>query len=75
MTQACIVSRTTSMNLIENTRALFSRLISRLFRLVFSAGIVFFSYKKSAGTVFQLVFSAKQTGLDGNVETTATIQA
>ena len=37
-------------------------LIIRLFQLVFSAGTVFFSHNKSAGTVFQLVFSAKWTG-------------
>jgi len=38
-------------------------LIIRLFQLVFSAGTVFFSHNKSAGTVFRLIFSAKRTGL------------
>jgi len=39
---------------------MFASLIIRLFQLVFSAGIVFFSHNKSAGTVFRLVFSAKR---------------
>ena len=43
------------------TEALFASLIIRIFQLVFSAGIVFFSHSKSAGTVFRLVFSAKRT--------------
>ena len=36
--------------------------IIHTFELVFSAGTVFFSHTKSAGTVFRLVFSAKRTG-------------
>jgi len=42
--------------------ALFAFLIIRLFKLVFLAGIVFFSHNKSAGSVFRLVFSAKRMG-------------
>jgi len=43
--------------------ALFASLIIRLFQLIFSVGTVFFSHNESLGTVFRLVFSAKQTGL------------
>ena len=39
---------------------LFAYLIIRTSQLVFSAGTVFFSHNKSDGTVFRLVFSAKQ---------------
>ena len=39
-------------------KALFASLIIRLFQLAFSAGTVFFSRNKSAGTMFRLVFSA-----------------
>jgi hypothetical protein len=39
--------------------ALFSWLIIRIFQLVFSDGTVFFSHKKSAETVFQLIFQHK----------------
>jgi len=42
--------------------ALFASFIIRLFQFVFSAGTVFFSHNKSAGTIFQVVFSAKRTG-------------
>ena len=41
---------------------MFASFIIRLFQLVFSAGIVFFSPNKSAGRVFCLVFSTKRTG-------------
>ena len=54
--------------------ALFAFLIIRLFQLVFSAEIVFFSHNKSAGIVFQLIFSAKQTG-PGPKQNTGTIIA
>ena len=47
---------------VNRLAALFAFLIIHLFQLVFSVGTVFFSYNKSAGTVFQLVFSAKRTG-------------
>ena len=43
------------------TSALFVSLIIRTFQPVFSAGTVFFSHNKSAGTVFRHVFSAKRT--------------
>ena len=33
-----------------------------LFQFVFSVETVFFSHNKSAGTIFQFIFSAKQTG-------------
>ena len=41
------------------TLALFVSLIIRTFQFVFSAGTLFFSHNKSAGTLFRLVFSAK----------------
>ena len=41
--------------------AMFVCVIIRTFRLVFLAGTTFFSHNKSAGTVFQLVFSVKRT--------------
>ena len=41
--------------------ALFAYLIIRLFQLVFSVRTVFFSPNKFAGTIFQLIFSAKRT--------------
>ena len=41
---------------------MFASLIIRLFQLVFSVGIVFFSHNKSVGTISWLVFSAKRTG-------------
>ena len=41
--------------------ALFACFIIRTFQLVFSAGTVFSSHSKSAGTVFRLVLSAKRT--------------
>ena len=40
----------------------FASLIIRTFQFIFSTGTVFFSYNKSAGTVFRLIFSAKRTG-------------
>jgi hypothetical protein len=36
---------------------MFIRLIIRSFKLVFSAGTVFFSHNKSANSVFQLAYS------------------
>jgi len=48
--------------ILEGSMALFVSLIIRTFQLVFSAGTLFFSHNKSAGTVFRLVFSAKRTG-------------
>ena len=47
---------------LKRAKALFASLIIRLFQLVFSVGIVFFSHNKSDGTVFRLIFSAKRTG-------------
>ena len=47
---------------IFSVPALFASFIIRLFQLGFSAGTVFFSHNKSAGTVFRFVFSAKRTG-------------
>jgi hypothetical protein len=41
--------------------ALFIWLIIRLFRLVFSAGTVFFSHKKSANSVFQPAYNSSRT--------------
>ena len=38
-------------------KALFASLIIRTFQLIFSAGTMFFSHNKSAGTVFRLFFS------------------
>jgi hypothetical protein len=42
--------------------ALFIWLIIRLIQLVFSAGIVFFSHKKSANSVFQPAYNSSRTG-------------
>ena len=42
--------------------ALFDSLIIYTFQLVFSAGTMFFSHNKSAGTMFRLIFSVKWTG-------------
>jgi hypothetical protein len=42
--------------------ALFTWLIIRLIRLVFSVGIVFFSHKKSATSVFQPAYISSRTG-------------
>jgi hypothetical protein len=47
---------------LRKTLALFSQLIIRTFQLVFSVGIAFFSRKKSARTVFHLVFQLKRMG-------------
>jgi hypothetical protein len=43
------------------TKALFIRLIIRLFQLVFSAGTIFFSHNKSANSVFQPAYQHSQT--------------
>jgi hypothetical protein len=43
-------------------KALFIRLIIRLFQLVFSAGIIFFFHNKSANSVFQPAYQHSQTG-------------
>jgi hypothetical protein len=42
--------------------ALFIWLIIRLIQLVFSAGTVFFSHKKSANSVFQPAYNSSRTG-------------
>jgi hypothetical protein len=41
---------------------MFTRFIIRLFQLVFSAEIVFFSYNKSVNSVFQPVYQHNRTG-------------
>jgi hypothetical protein len=41
--------------------ALFIWLIIRLIQLVFSAGTVFFSHKKSANSVFQSAYNSSRT--------------
>jgi hypothetical protein len=41
--------------------ALFIWLIVRLIQLVFSAGTVFFSHKKSANSVFQPAYNSSRT--------------
>jgi hypothetical protein len=41
---------------------LFTRLIIRLFQLVFSAETVFFSHNKSANNVFQQAYQPSRTG-------------
>jgi hypothetical protein len=46
--------------------ALFACLIIRIFQLVFSARIVFFSHNKSANSSFSHSFSAKRTGSVSN---------
>jgi hypothetical protein len=43
--------------------ALFIWLIIRLIQLVFSAGTVFFSHKKSVNSVFQSAYNSSRTGL------------
>jgi hypothetical protein len=45
-----------------STSALFIWLIIRLIRLVFSAGTIFFSHKKSANSVFQPAYNSSRTG-------------
>jgi hypothetical protein len=47
--------------IIFDTKALF-RLIIRTFQLIFSAGTVFFSHKKSANSVFQPAYQHSRTG-------------
>jgi hypothetical protein len=52
--------------------ALFIWLIIRLIQLVFSAGTVFFSHKKSANSVFQPAYNSSRTAplsaaIDGKV--------
>jgi hypothetical protein len=44
------------------TKALFTRLIIRLFQLVFSVGTTFFSHNKSANSVFQPAYQHSRTG-------------
>jgi hypothetical protein len=46
----------------EEALVLFIWLIIRLIQLVFSAGTVFFSHKKSANSVFQPVYNFSRTG-------------
>jgi hypothetical protein len=46
---------------VDRTMALFIRLIIRLFQLVFSAVIVFFSHNKSANSVFQPAYQHSRT--------------
>jgi hypothetical protein len=47
------------MNILQ--MALFIWLIIRLIQLVFSAGTVFFSHKKSANSVFQPAYNSSRT--------------
>jgi hypothetical protein len=47
--------------------ALFIWLIIRLIQLVFSAGTVFFSQKKSANSVFQPAYNYSRTGPISNL--------
>jgi hypothetical protein len=58
------VYRTAHHSYIQASRdlALFIWLIIRLIQLVFSAGTVFFSHKKSANNVFQLAYNSSRTG-------------
>jgi hypothetical protein len=42
--------------------ALFIWLIIRLIQLVFSAGTIFFSHRKSANSVFQPAYNSSRTG-------------
>jgi hypothetical protein len=42
--------------------SLFTRLIIRLFQLVFSAGIIFFSHNESANSIFQPAYQTNRTG-------------
>jgi hypothetical protein len=46
----------------EGPKSLFTRLIIRLFQLVFSAGITFFSHNKSVNSVFQPAYQPSRTG-------------
>jgi hypothetical protein len=45
----------------EETMGLFIWLIIRLIQLVFSAGTIFFSHKKSANSVFQPAYNSSRT--------------
>jgi hypothetical protein len=47
---------------VHKGEALFACLIIRIFQLVFSAKIIFFSHDKSANSTFSHDFSAKRTG-------------
>jgi hypothetical protein len=46
----------------ERFKALFIRLIIRLFQLVFSTATLFFSHNKSANSVFQPAYQHRRTG-------------
>jgi hypothetical protein len=43
------------------TKALFIWLLIRLIQLIFSAGKVFFSHKKSANSIFQPAYNSSRT--------------
>jgi hypothetical protein len=43
------------------SKALFIWLIIRLIQLIFSAGTIFFSHKKSANSVFQPAYNSSRT--------------
>jgi hypothetical protein len=45
-----------------HSMALFIRLIIRLFQLIFSVGIVFFSRNKSANSIFEPAYQHSRTG-------------
>jgi hypothetical protein len=47
---------------IADIMALFIWLIIRLFKLIFSAGTVFFSHNKSANNIFQPAYQHSRTG-------------
>jgi hypothetical protein len=55
-------NRTTIQHSVFQILALFIWLIIRLIQLVFSAGIVFFSHKKSANSIFQPTYNSSRTG-------------
>jgi hypothetical protein len=47
----------------DRALALLIWIIIRLIQLVFSAGTVFFAYKKSASSIFQPAYNSSRTGL------------
>jgi hypothetical protein len=49
------------MTLVLGIKALFIWLIIRLIQLVFLAGTIFFSHKKSANSVFQPTYNSSRT--------------
>jgi hypothetical protein len=49
-------------NLFCATKSLFTRLIIRLFQLIFSAETIFFSHNKLANSVFQPAYQPSRTG-------------